>query len=155
MNNKPLYIWWITTLLAMTGIFWAGYSGILSEVWLKDHTYLTSIIAFLFVYTTTYTGYLAYKIAKLEKIIRQKIVSRCFFLSEVAMGLAVLGASMAIILLLDVSLTTGDVANLSQVLISKWGELGPAFYPNFVGLAVSLFIKFQTYFIAEDYLDEE
>lgn len=151
---KSFYIWWVTTLSALTAIFWAGYNGILIELWEKDHTFLTSIIGLLFIYTTTYTGYLAFNIEKLSYNVRQKLIGRCFFLSEVAMGLAILGASMAIILLLRVGLTASDVANFSQVLLDKWSSLGPAFYPNFVGLTVALYIKVQTYFIAEDYLDE-
>lgn len=155
MNRvRPLYIWWVTVLAAATTLFWAAYNGLLLELWQNDHTGLTSIIGVVALYTTYWTGYLAYNIKYIGKAKRQLLISRCFFLSEVSMGLAILGASMAIILLLRVGLSTTDAANFSQVLIEKWSSLGPAFYPNFVGLAVALFIKVQTYFIAEDYLHE-
>lgn len=151
---KSFYIWWITVLASLVILFWAGYTSLLTELWTKDHTFLTSIISILYIYTTYCTGYLAYNINKLDYSNRQKLIARCFFLSDVAMGLAILGASIAIILLLRIGLSTNDVSNFSQVLINKWSSLGPAFYPNFVGLAVALYIKVQTYFIAEDYLDE-
>ena len=28
---KPLYIWWITNLLVLSGTFWAWYAGIISK----------------------------------------------------------------------------------------------------------------------------
>jgi hypothetical protein len=149
---KSLYIWWITVLIAATTIFWSYHSGLLMELWTQDHTHLTTIIGVLFLYATACTGYLAYNIRSLTTAQKHKYIGRCFFLSEVSMGLAILGASLAIILLLRIGLSTGDVTNFSKVLIEKWTSLGPAFYPNFVGLAVALYIKVQTYFIAEDYL---
>jgi ABC-type Na+ efflux pump permease subunit len=152
---KSFYIWWITTLIAASAIFWAGYTGLLTEFWTQDHTFLTSILGVLFLYITYYNGKLAHNIDKLDRTIRQKMINRSFFYSEIAMGLAILGAAAAIILLLRVGLASTSVEDFAQVLISKWGELAPAFYPNAVGLAVSIYIKYQTYFIAEDYLDEE
>lgn len=152
---KSFYIWWVTTLTALSGIFWMGYNGILTEFWTQDHTFLTSILGLLFVYITYANGKLAYTIDYLDTNVRQKLISRSFFYSEIAMGLAILGAVTAIILLLRIGLSATDVASFAEILISKWGEFAPAFYPNAVGLAVSLYIKYQTYFIAEDYLDEE
>jgi hypothetical protein len=152
---KPFYIWWITTLVSLSGIFWAGHVGLLSEFWTEDHTFLTSILAFMYVYITYANGKLAYVIDKLDKKVRQKLINRSFFYSEIAMGLAILGAVSAIIILLQIGISAPDLASFAQTLISRWGELAPAFYPNAVGLAVSIYIKYQTYFIAEDYLDEE
>lgn len=150
--NK-LYFWWLTVLLVGTGIFWTGYNGILFEVWARDHTYITSLLMILATYVTLYNGYLAYNIDRMSIDVRQKMIGRSFFLSDIAMGLAILGASAAIIILFSL----GDgikMDSIAETLVSKWSELAPAFYPNFVGLAVALYIKFQTYFIAEDYLDE-
>jgi hypothetical protein len=154
LKVKSFYIWWITTLIMATAVFWTGYTGILMEFWQQDHTFLTSILGLLLLYITYHNGRLAYSINNLDFEVRQKMISRSFFYSEIAMGLAILGAAAAIILLLRVSLSASDVENFAQVLISRWSELAPAFYPNAVGLAVSLYIKYQTYFIAEDYLDE-
>jgi hypothetical protein len=153
-THKSFYVWWITTLGAISALFWMGHEGVLTEFWTQDHTFLTSILGLLFVYITYANVKLAYKINDIDKKTRQKLIERSFFYSEIAMGLAILGAASAIILLLRIGLSSTDVANFAQVLISRWGELAPAFYPNAVGLAVSLYIKYQTYFIAEDYLDE-
>jgi hypothetical protein len=152
---KPFYIWWVTTLVSLSGIFWTGYIGLLNEFWTQDHTFLTSILGILFVYITYANGKLAYTIDYLDTRVRQKLINRSFFYSEIAMGLAILGAVSAIIILLRIGFSATDVASFAQILISKWSEFAPAFYPNAVGLAVSLYIKYQTYFIAEDYLDEE
>jgi hypothetical protein len=154
LKVKSFYVWWVTTLAALTALFWMVHNGILMEIWEKDHTFLTSIIGLLLVYTTACTGYLAFNIKNISEEVRQKLISRCFFLSQTAMGLAIIGASIAIILLLGVGFSESDLANLSQAILAKWSQLAPAFYPNAVGLAVALFIKVQTYFIAEDYLDE-
>lgn len=140
-------------LLVATGLFWAGYNGWISEIWNRDHTYISSLLLVLAAYVTIYNGYLAYNIDRLDSFVRKKMIRRSFFLSGVALNLAILGASAAIIILF--SLGDGiDMDSIAQVLVSKWGELAPAFYPNFVGLAVSVYTLVQTYFIAEDHLND-
>jgi hypothetical protein len=95
---KSFYIWWVTTLIAASVVFWSGYMGLITEFWTQDHTFLTSILGVLFLYITYFNGKLSYTIDTLDKKIRQKMINRSFFYSEIAMGLAILGAATAIII---------------------------------------------------------
>ena len=94
--NK-FYMWWITVLLIGTAIFWTGYNGILFDVLYNDHTYISSMLLALAAYVTVYNGYLAYNLERLTTKARRKMIGRSFFLSEMAMNLALLGASASII----------------------------------------------------------
>jgi len=158
MKYKSFYIWWVVVLLLLTGTFWVGHEGYILDIWAKDVTYLTSVMSAMLVYSMAVLGIAAWKIStkQLNPNI-SKIINRVWFLSEIEMGLAILGTSIGIILLLDVSSvpTANDPVALQSMLTHLWSTLGTAFYPNALGLFASLILKCTAYFITEDVADHE
>lgn len=157
---KTLYIWWIVVLLLATSVFWVGYEGYIIDIWNKDVTYITSLIAMILIYGIVMMGMVAYEMSlhsfqpNMMKI--RKLTNRVLFLSEFEMGLAIVGTGIGIILLLGVNsdINVADQSALQTLLTHLWSTLGVAFYPNAVGLISSLILKSLAHFITEDVFDE-
>ena len=158
MKYKSFYIWWVVVLLLMTGTFWVGYEGYITDFWMKDETYLTTVMAATLFYCMGLLGIVSWKVSNRELNPQiSKMVNRVWFLSKVEMGLAILGTSIGLILLFDVSTvpTAGDATAMQALLNSLWSNMGTAFYPNSLGLFSSLLLKISVYFITEDVTDHE
>lgn len=158
MKYKAFYIWWVFVLLLLTGTFWVGYEGYITEVWAKDATFLTTVMAGMLIYCMAVLGNVSWHISR--RTISPDIskqVERIWFLSEIEMGMAILGTSIGLILLFDISSApiAGDPLALQAMLTGLWSTLGTAFYPNALGLFASLLLKVAVYFITEDVADHE
>jgi hypothetical protein len=144
-------------------MFWAGYNGYITDVLIKDHTYLTSFMTLIYLYATAnlyYMGHRIYSAGRFTKNLPeyfkttlQKYSNRAWFLSELQMALAIIGTSIGIIILLGVKegINVTDTTSLQPFLTSLWTNLGVAFYPNAVGLIYAAVLKVQAYFMTEDY----
>lgn len=148
---KPFYIWWITNLAVASGVFWAWYHGIISEIWHDDVTMITSVLAILYIVTTLLIGYVAY-----TKNFKSKIVDACWFLSEQMLALGMLGTVVGFIYLLTSGITSASVtdpASLAALLANMSVGLGIALYTNATGILSSLITKALLYAVTYD--DEE
>jgi hypothetical protein len=153
MKYKTFYIWWVFVLLLLTGTFWVGHEGYISEIWMKDATYLTTLMSGVLIYCMALLGNVSWHISrKTINTNTSKLIGRVWFLSEIEMGMAILGTSIGLILLFDISAApiAGDPMALQAMLTGLWSTLGTAFYPNALGLFASLMLKVAVYFIAED-----
>ena len=152
-NYRALYIWWIAVLLLATGLFWTGYEGYILDIWVKDVTYLTTVIFLILNYGVALMGIVSWNLytGKNPELV-EKYIDRVWFLSEVEMALAIVGTGIGIILLLGINsdINVSDPTALQALLMHLWATLGVAFYPNAVGLIGSLFLKTLAYFISED-----
>lgn len=157
-NYRALYIWWIAVLLLATGTFWVGYEGYILDIWVKDVTYLTSVITLIMIYGVALMGIVSWKIYtdKDPKTVT-KYIDRVWFLSEIEMALAIVGTGIGIILLLGINsdINVSDPTALQSLLTHLWATLGVAFYPNAIGLISSLLLKTLAYFISEDLTEHE
>jgi hypothetical protein len=98
-------------------------------------------------------GYIAWHLSNFESLSSIKhLVDRVWFLSEIQMGLAIVGTSLGIILLLGVNsnINVTDPKALQELLTHLWSTLAVAFYPNALGLISSVIMKLMVYFITEE-----
>lgn len=146
---KPFYIWWITNLFVVSGIFWAYHYGIVEKIWNDDVTMITSGLAILYVITTALIGYVAY-----TKDFSNKIVDACWFLSEQMLALGMLGTVVGFIYLLSSGITSASVTDptsLATLLANMSVGLGIALYTNAVGILASLITKGLLYAVTYDH----
>lgn len=146
---KPFYIWWITNLFVVSGIFWAYHYGIVEKIWNDDVTMITSGLAILYVITTALIGYVAY-----TKDFTSKIVDACWFLSEQMLALGMLGTVIGFIYLLTAGITNASVADptsLATLLANMSVGLGIALYTNATGILSSLITKALLYAVTYDH----
>jgi len=142
---KPLYIWWITNLLVLSGTFWAWYAGIISKIWHDDVTMITSALALMYVITSIFIGYIAY-----TKDYTNKLVDACWFLSEQMLALGMLGTVIGFIYLLSSGITSASVndpSSLATLLANMSVGLGIALYTNAVGILSSFITKSLLYVV--------
>lgn len=159
MKQKALYIWWIAILLISTLVFWLGYTGYVTDIWNKDATYITSGISLLFLYGLSCLGLVAGSINSNDSETRAKstkLLNRVWFISEIEMGLAIVGTGIGIILLLGVNsnVNVDDKAALQTLLTHLWSTMGVAFYPNALGLGSSIILKMLSFLIEEEHDDK-
>jgi hypothetical protein len=146
---KQFYIWWITNLLVLTGIYWAWYVGIIAKIWHDDVTMITAAIAAMYIVTTIMIGYVAY-----TKDFTSKLVDASWFLSEQMLALGMLGTVVGFIYLLSSGITSASVTDptsLASLLANMSVGLGIALYTNAVGIASSLITKMLIYAVTYDH----
>lgn len=146
---KPFYIWWVTNLAVITGVFWAWHHGIVATIWQDDVTMITTALSAMFVLTNVLVGYVAY-----TKDFSSKIVDACWFLSEQMLALGMLGTVVGFIYLLTTGISSASVTDptsLATLLASMSVGLGIALYTNAVGILASLITKGMLYAITYDH----
>lgn len=146
---KPFYIWWITNLAVITGVFWAWHHGIVATIWQDDVTMITTALSIMFILTNALVGYVAY-----TKNFSSKIVDACWFLSEQMLALGMLGTVVGFIYLLTTGISSASVtdpSSLATLLASMSVGLGIALYTNAVGILASLITKGMLYAITYDH----
>lgn len=157
MNSK-FYTWWISILLMMTGFFWSWYFGLVTLIYQKDITYITSLITAIFVVMTIRVGYYAYKLTDYEfdKAKIRKFVNDSWFVSEQLLALGMFGTVIGLIHMLSVNF--GDLMDSNNSITAigtMFGGLGIALYTNAVGLVTSIILKFQTHYLLGKALEED
>lgn len=146
---KPFYIWWVTNLAVITGVFWAWHHGVVATIWQDDVTMITSALSIMFVLTNILIGYVSY-----TKDFSSKIVDACWFLSEQMLALGMLGTVVGFIYLLTTGISSTSVTDptsLATLLASMSVGLGIALYTNAVGILASLITKGMLYAITYDH----
>lgn len=146
---KPFYIWWVTNLAVITGVFWAWHHGIVATIWQDDVTMITTALSVMFVLTNILVGYVAY-----TKDFSSKIVDACWFLSEQMLALGMLGTVVGFIYLLTTGISSASVTDptsLATLLASMSVGLGIALYTNAVGILASLITKGMLYAITYEH----
>lgn len=146
---KPFYIWWVTNLVVMSGLFWAWYHGIVLTIWQDDVTMITSALVVMFFITNILIGYIAY-----TKDFASKIVDACWFLSEQMLALGMLGTVIGFIYLLSSGISSASVTDptsLATLLANMSVGLGIALYTNAVGILASLISKALLYAVTYEH----
>lgn len=146
---KPFYIWWVTNLTVITGVFWAWHHGIVATIWHDDVTMITTALSVMFIITNALIGYIAY-----TKDFTNKIVDACWFLSEQMLALGMLGTVVGFIYLLSSGISSASVTDptsLATLLANMSVGLGIALYTNAVGILASLITKGLLYAVTYDH----
>lgn len=146
---KPFYIWWVTNLIVITGVFWAWHHGIVATIWQDDVTMITTALSVMFIVTNALIGYIAY-----TKDFTNKIVDACWFLSEQMLALGMLGTVVGFIYLLSSGISSASVTDptsLATLLANMSVGLGIALYTNAVGILASLVTKGLLYAVTYDH----
>ncbi len=152
---RRFILWWVSILLLATGPVWAGYFGLINTIWVTDHTYITSIIAGIFIFRNLQIGWYTYKSIdedwaydNHDKLKKHK--DSAWFMSGQILALGMLGTVIGMIhMLTSVSGPTGDSAQLQTMITGLFGAMGMALYTNAVGLFCSLVLKQQIKYICE------
>lgn len=156
-SYSKFVFWWVSVLLILTATFWSYYFGFIQTIWENDITYITSIIAAIFIAANIPLGWASYKIGKDRKFYKQKInkiLETCWFTSEQLMALGMLGTVIGLIHMLAVNFVgIGSDVGMQGMLGDMWKAMGLALYTNAVGLVCSIILKVQVYFIGQG-LDE-
>lgn len=146
---KAFYIWWITNLFVISGVFWAWHQGIVAKIWHDDVTMITSLLLLLYFFTTAIIGYVAY-----TKDYKSKLVDTAWFLSEQMLALGMLGTVIGFIYLLTSGVTSASVtdpASLATLLGNMSVGLGIALYTNATGIISSLITKLLLYAVTYEH----
>lgn len=143
-------MWWISVLLIATGVFWANHFGVLQTIYETDITYITSVIGGIFILSNLSLAYYTFKVddpnhpaSKLSNILDMN-----WFLSEILMALGMFGTVVGLIHMLSAGFTSIDPSQMQIVLGGMWKSMGLALYTNAVGLAASIILKLQVYYLS-------
>lgn len=151
LNYKKFMAWWVSVLLIGTGVFWAYFFGLVHTVLQADETYITSLIAAIFVACNLKLGVIAYQIDSpnyWDMDVIKKRLETLWFMSEQLMALGMLGTVIGLIMMLSTtSVGSIDAGSMQGVLTGMWKAMGLALYTNAVGLVCSILLKLQVYYV--------
>lgn len=138
--NKQKVVWWVSVCLLLVLTWWLSYSGITLEIWKVDSTKLTSVIALLGAF---------WFIVKNGWVVTECAFDQDFtsswFISELLMGIGMLGTVLGLIVMLATNDITAFTTNPTLAIGGMWQAMGLALYTNAVGLGASLLLKAQTF----------
>ena len=142
-------MWWISVLLIGTGVFWANHMGIIQTIVETDITYITTVIAIIFVGANLSLAHYSYRASdpsySQDKL--STIIDMNWFLSEMVMALGMLGTVIGLIHMLSNGFGA-DPSQMQTLLGNMWQSMGLALYTNAVGLAASILLKLQVYYLS-------
>lgn len=148
--HSKFIAWWVSVLMIATGVFWAGYFGLVHTIWEADETYITSIIAIIFVLSNLYLGIAAFwaddPFVASEDWFKNRMQT-LWFLSEQIMALGMLGTVIGLIMMLANNFVGSGDAAMQTMLAGMWKSMGLALYTNAVGLLCSIALKVQVYIV--------
>lgn len=138
--------WWLIfclTLLGVYGLYTFGFFFYIAQI---DKSYLSFVIITIFALGTIWVGQLSWTARNFNQAFRRHL-PMCWFLSEVMMGLGMMGTLIGFLMLLNGALgqlTNPNDTSAMTTLISKMGiGFATSAITTIVGLACSLIFKLQ------------
>lgn len=143
MKAEHLQKWYLIVCLETLIITVAIYFGFHKQLWENDQTKLSFLIAFLWLVSTVFIGWLH----TLEDKTRvEKDTKSAWYMAESCLTLGMIGTVAGFLLMLGAAFGNIDVSNtqtLQAALSSMAIGMSTALYTTLVGLVASLFIKSQ------------
>ena len=143
MKSEHLQKWYLIVCLETLIITVAIYFGFHKQLWENDQTKLGFLIAFLWLVSTAFIGWLH----TLEDKTRvEKDTKSAWYMAESCLTLGMIGTVAGFLLMLGAAFGNIDVSNtqtLQTALSSMAIGMSTALYTTLVGLVASLFIKSQ------------
>lgn len=161
MLKRKLFLrWWIIMTLIVIGVIITWSLGGIHEIYSKDQTFLSCVIAAIFAYMSLWCGVKTWYMSNAvegkqihastkEKVVRQEEIG--WFTSDLCLTLGMIGTVIGFILMLS-GFTGLDVANVTsiQTLIVKIAQgMGTALYTTLVGLVASSLLKIQYFNLSQ------
>ena len=144
--------WYLIVCLESLLVAIAVYFGFHKTLWEQDQTKLSFLIAFIWLLTTAFVGWL-HSLKDKEKI--NKDSKSAWYLAETCLSIGMIGTVAGFLLMLGAAFGNIDVSNtktLQAALSSMASGMSTALYTTLVGLVASLFIKSQLVNL-EHYID--
>jgi hypothetical protein len=165
LTKNTFLTWLIASAMILTGAFWAWHSGVFSEVWTKDVTYLTSIISATFILVYSRLGRISWEIghppgidsvgltddyyAKWLRSIKRRLKLGVFF-GVFCFTLGIIGTVIGFILMLKSGGLAKDMTDpaVQQALLTGIiGHLATALYCTATGIIAGALIQVITFFL--------
>ncbi len=152
MPNHTFLTWLIATALVLTGSFWAWQTGVFQEVWSKDVTHITSLIALTFVTVYSRLGYLSWKIStgRADPHTTKRQLKLGVFYGVFCFTLGIIGTVIGFILMLKSGGLAKDMADpavQSTLLTGIIGHLATALYCTAAGIISGAIIQKLTFIL--------
>lgn len=150
MKDKFLH-WWLLNCISIAGFYLLYDFSVLELLYLKDNTYITSLITILFLWATASIGYKFRKYGTTPSYHVEDFVSHC------AITLGMIGTIVGFMIMLAGTVDNiqlADVEAVRKLLGSLTAGLYTAMNTTLVGLVASLHIKTQFIILGID-RDEE
>lgn len=139
--------WWFIICLVLLGCGTAQCYGLFALLWQVDQTKLSFFTLGIFTIISLFIGHLAW-IGRYDESAIKTHLDLCWFVSEMLMGLGMLGTLIGFLILLHsaVSTTVGgssDFASIQNMISAMSIGFSTSATTTIVGLATSLLTKLQ------------
>jgi hypothetical protein len=139
--------WWFIFCASMAALVTTGMMGLLDALWFADVSKLSFAILGLYFTYSAYLGYLTSQTNHRCKVTHiKKNVKTGWFMSELMLGLGMIGTLVGFLILLNVSFASVDVSNTAAIkkLIADMSlGFSTSSLTTLVGLIASFLLKLQ------------
>lgn len=145
--------WWFLVVAEVAGLCAGALTGALQKLWSADVTHLSTACLVLLLGTTGFVGWITKQATSVDKYDRGTIIGRrildplqphinaAWFISEVLMGLGMVGTIFGFLIMLNDAFTGSMQAQ--EVMARAGPGLGTMCVTTAVGLICSMFVKAQ------------
>jgi len=145
MTHKYFIRWLLLVTLISIGFYFAYYFGIIDILIAADNTYISWLIAILFVYFTVSSGITTYRQEKSNQNIGLHYIHNCKFVAEIVLVLGMVGTVIGFMMMLGAFVDI-DVTNKTcmQAAIGQMGQgMKAALVTTLVGLVTHFLLRVQ------------
>jgi hypothetical protein len=144
---NTLLRWWLQSCITVLGLAGAAFFGFYQYLWNTDVTKLSMFTLGLFVVISIFIGMLTYHGRDGDTYAVKRHLPFCWFMSELMMGLGMMGTLIGFLVLLQSAfggaVNLNDAASTQKVLSGMAKGFGTAGVTTLVGLGASLLTKLQ------------
>lgn len=139
--------WWFIFCASLAAVSVTGFLGLLNQLWFADVSKLSFAIIGLYFTYSAYVGYLTAQATHHCQVnFVKKNIKTGWFMSELMLGLGMIGTLVGFLILLNVSFANVDVSNTAAVkkLIADMSlGFSTSSLTTLVGLICSFLLKLQ------------
>lgn len=159
--KRGFVTWWIIALTFAVTLFWAGYFGVLQNIWRTDVTHFTTLIFGIFVAVSGIIGWNTYRLSEDNHASVDKAMALGWFASLMCTSIGLLGTVIGLSMMVQTQVAgvnPGDPNALMSMIGHVMSSLGTALYTTAVGIGTGIALQIQCFnlqHVLKEYRDEE
>jgi|13_taG_2_1085334.scaffolds.fasta_scaffold09057_6 hypothetical protein len=146
--------WWTSfVFVGLTAIIIEYFVGGISYIWENDSSYITSVITFIFLFTSLRIGYYSYTFRSNNKSLKENELESSWFQADAVTSLGMIGTVIGFVMVLTSAFAEIDIectSCMTTLVSDLTSGMGTALLTTLVGLIASVILKFQLIMLERD-----
>lgn len=143
--KKTILKWWLQNLIVFICCLICSYFGVIKEIYQKDYSFLCFAIMFIYIASSVWNGFIAYKV-DFHSYDKKTDLDVSWFMSELCLALGMIGTVIGFIGMLQGFGVISEGSKAIQKMMSEMSSgMATALYTTLAGLIFGNLIKVQCF----------